>query len=105
MKKIDKTFFIRFFLIAVGVAAFIAAACRLSSIEKEQMVSTTGYSYEKARVVELTADNLTEEGYRVGYQQLKVEILTGDQKGKFMMRRVQKAISMVRPARRVIPKS
>ncbi len=82
MKKIDKTFFIRFFLIAVGVAAFIAAACRLSSIEKEQMVSTTGYSYEKARVVELTADNLTEEGYRVGYQQLKVEILTGDQKGE-----------------------
>ncbi|MCC8167841.1 MAG: YibE/F family protein [Clostridiales bacterium] len=84
MKKIDKKFFIRFFLIVVGVAAFIAAASRLSSIEKEQKVSTAGYSYEKARVTEVTVDNLTEEGYRVGYQQLLVEILTGDQKGQIL---------------------
>ncbi len=84
VKKINKQTLFRVFLLLVGAAIFIFAAYRLNSIEKTQMVSMTGYSYEKAVVTEVTQDNLTEDGYRVGYQQLKVKILSGDQEGEIL---------------------
>lgn len=74
----------RLALLAVGFAAFFAAVCRLHSIEKTEMVSMYGYSYERARVVEVVSDNLTADGVRVGYQQLRVKILTGSEKGEIL---------------------
>ena len=84
VKKIDKKILFRVFLLLVGAAIYIIAAYRLNSIEKTEMVSMTGYSYEKAVVIEVTQDNLTDDGYRVGYQQLKVQILTGEKKGAIL---------------------
>ena len=53
----------------------------LNSVEKTEMVSMKGYSYQKAVVTEVVRDNLTEDGQRAGYQYLKVKLLTGQQKG------------------------
>ncbi len=72
-------------IVAAGLAAFIAVLCQLNSIQKTQMVSMVGYSYERAVVTEVVQDNLTEEGYRVGYQKLKVQLLTGTEKGKIVL--------------------
>ena len=46
------------------------------------MISTSGYSYERAVVTEVVTDNLQPNGERVGYQQINVKMLTGDYKGK-----------------------
>lgn len=76
---------IRIAIAVVGLAAFIAVLDRLNSIPKTQMVSTKGYSYERAVVTEVVKDNLDEDsGLRVGYQQLKVKLLTGEQKGEIL---------------------
>ncbi len=80
----NKKKFVLILLLIAGIAVYIAAICRLNSFEKTEMITTTGYSYEKAQVMEIVADNLTEEGFRVGYQQLKVKILTGKMKGKVL---------------------
>lgn len=77
-----KKFLIRLAVILAGLAAFICAAVRLRVTDKEEIVSTTGYTYEEARVVEVVEDNLTEDGVRVGYQHLKVKLLSGTYKGK-----------------------
>lgn len=76
-----KKFLIRLAVVLAGLAAFICAAVRLHVTDKEEIVSTTGYTYEEARVVEVVEDNLTEDGVRVGYQHLKVKLLSGTYKG------------------------
>ena len=80
--KIKKT--VRLIVIMAGVAAFIVAVVRFFSIEKTEMVSTKGDYYESARVTEVVKDNLNSDGVRVGYQLLKVEILSGDYKGEVL---------------------
>lgn len=84
MTKDRKQFVFRLVILIVGLAAYLAALCRLHSVEKTEMVSMYGYSYERAKVIEVVADNLTAEGVRVGYQKLRVEILTGSEKGKIL---------------------
>ena len=79
-----KKLIIRLIVIIAGVAAMVLAVNRFYSIEKTEMVSTKGYYYEKAKVVEVTKDNLNSDGVRVGYQLLLVEILSGDYKGEVL---------------------
>ncbi|MGN0375020.1 MAG: YibE/F family protein [Butyrivibrio sp.] len=79
-----KKFIIRLIVILAGVAALVVAVTRFYSVEKTEMVSTKGYSYESARVVEVIRDNLNPDGVRVGYQLLSVEILSGDYKGEVL---------------------
>ena len=81
MKSKKKTA-IKIIVVLVGMAALVAALCRLNSFQKEQMISTSGYSYERAVVTEVVTDNLQPNGERVGYQQINVKMLTGDYKGK-----------------------
>lgn len=79
-----KKLIIRLIVIIAGVAAMVLAVNRFYSIEKTEMVSTKGYYYEKAKVVEVTKDNLNSDGVRVGYQLLLVEILSSDYKGEVL---------------------
>lgn len=91
MEKIEKwktadikKYGIRILVAMVGLAVFIALLARLNAIEKTELVSTAGYSYQRAEVTEVTKDNLTDNGMRVGYQQLKVRLLTGEHKGEIL---------------------
>lgn len=78
MMSDKKKFIIRLIITIAGVAAFLFAAHRLRVTDKVEIVSTTGYTYETARVVKVVEDNLTEDGVRVGYQHLKVKLLSGE---------------------------
>lgn len=69
----------------VGIAAlaiFAAALIYCSGIEKTPLVSTEGQSYEKAQVVEITKDNLAEDGNRYGEQNVILQIKSGVLKGQ-----------------------
>ena len=85
MKEKRKTYnnvVVRIVVTVLFIAAYIIAISKLNNIEKTEMVSTVGYSYEKAVVTEVVKDNLTETGQRVGYQQLKVKLTSGEHKGE-----------------------
>lgn len=79
-----KKFIIRLMIIVAGLAVFFIAAGRLRVVDKEEIVTTTGYTYEDAKVVEIVEDNLTEDGVRIGYQHIRVELLSGDYKGQIV---------------------
>ncbi len=70
---------------AAGIAAlavFVAALIYCSRIEKASLISTEGQSYEKAQVVEVTKDNLAEDGNRYGEQKVILKINSGSLKGQ-----------------------
>ena len=64
-------------VVVICIAAFIFAADRLRVTDKEPIVTTLGYSYENARVIEVVEDNLSPDGIRVGYQ-----LTSGEYKGE-----------------------
>lgn len=69
-------------VVVICIAAFIFAADRLRVTDKEPIVTTLGYSYENARVIEVVEDNLSPDGIRVGYQRLKVQLTSGEYRGE-----------------------
>lgn len=69
-------------VVVICIAAFIFAADMLRVTDKEPIVTTLGYSYENARVIEVVEDNLSPDGIRVGYQRLKVQLTSGEYKGE-----------------------
>ena len=69
-------------VVVICIVAFICAADRLRVTDKEPIVTTLGYSYENARVIEVIEDNLSPDGIRVGYQRLKVQLTSGEYKGE-----------------------
>lgn len=77
----NKNFVRRGCLVIAGIL-FLIFLIPLNRIEKEELYSTEGRTFEKARVVEILEDNLTENGNRVGRQRVMLEILSGEQKGK-----------------------
>ncbi len=79
-----KHIIIRAVVVVVCLAAFIIAADRLRVTDKEPIVTTLGYSYENAKVIEVVEDNLSPDGVRVGYQMLKVQLTSGEYKGKIV---------------------
>lgn len=81
-RKVYNNVYVRAGMTILFVAVYIIAIRRLNNIEKTEMVSTVGYSYEKAVVTEVVKDNLTETGQRVGYQKLKVKLTSGKHKGE-----------------------
>lgn len=66
----------------VAFAVFVAALIYCSRIEKKALISTVGQSYEKAEVVEITKDNLAEDGNRYGEQEVILKIKSGSLKGQ-----------------------
>ena len=79
-----KHIIIRAVVVVVCLAAFIIAADRFRVTDKEPIVTTLGYSYENAKVIEVVEDNLSPDGVRVGYQMLKVQLTSGEYKGEIV---------------------
>ena len=79
-----KHIIIRAVVVVVCLAAFVIAADRLRVTDKEPIVTTLGYSYENAKVIEVVEDNLSPDGVRVGYQMLKVQLTSGEYKGEIV---------------------
>jgi uncharacterized membrane protein len=52
-----------------------------NKVDKVELINRAGTSYEKAVVVEIVEDNIQEDGSRIGYQKIKVKVLSGDLKG------------------------
>lgn len=71
-------------VVVICIATFIFAADRLRVTDKEPIVTTLGYSYENARVIEVVEDNLSPDGIRVGYQRLKVQLTSGEYRGEIV---------------------
>ena len=54
----------------------------LNRVEKTQLVSRKGHTFEKGVVTQILKDNLQPDGSRVGEQTVKVKMLTGERKGR-----------------------
>ena len=61
----------------VGILAlivFVVAIIGVNSFKKEELISTKGQSYEKAKVIDITKDNIQEDGQRYGDQEVVLRI-------------------------------
>lgn len=65
-----------------GILVFVAALIFCNQTEKTELISTEGQSYEKAEVVEITKDNLAEDGNRYGEQNVRLKMKSGSLKGQ-----------------------
>lgn len=71
----------RHLIILVVTALFAVFLYRYNQIERIGLYDTEGKTFEKARVVEILKDNVTESGNQIGNQTVMLELLTGDYKG------------------------
>ncbi|OUQ66709.1 YibE/F family protein [Eubacterium sp. An11] len=68
--------------VIVMVVIYIAVLIACNNIDKTEMVSTDGRTFEKAVVTEITKDNLLEDGSRAGEQEVILRINSGELKGQ-----------------------
>ncbi len=61
---------------------YIAVLIYCNNIEKTELIATAGQTYEKATVIEITHDNLQEDGNRYGNQEVILKIKSGELKGQ-----------------------
>lgn len=80
----NKRVLLKIMVVGIISIAMIMGIANINSFEKTEMITTTGYSYEKAIVTGVIKDNISEEGMRVGYQQLEVKLLTGAKEGEIV---------------------
>lgn len=80
----DKSTTIRRIVTVWIVVLFVAFLYFFNQVEKTQMVTSVGRTFEKATVTEVVTDNLQEDGNRYGNQELKLKMLTGELKGKIV---------------------
>lgn len=82
-RKVEKGIFYRLIFVAliIGFGVFLYF---FNQVEKTELINREGTSYVKARVVEVVVDNLQEDGSRVGYQTVNVELLEGEHKGEVL---------------------
>ena len=66
------------------IMIFIVLLSLFNKVEKVQLTNRDGNSYEKAVVLDIIEDNIQEDGSRVGYQKVKLEILSGSLKGNIV---------------------
>lgn len=75
---------IRGLMLASLLIMFLAVVKKIGNVEKTELVSTEGRTFEKAVVTEIIRDNLQENGVRSGEQVVNVKISTGSLKGRIM---------------------
>lgn len=68
--------------ILMGCIIFFILLIRYNKVEKTELLSTEGRSFETAEVTEIIEDNLQDSGIRTGYQTVMLKILTGSHKGE-----------------------
>ena len=56
---------------------YIAVLIYCNNIDKAELISTEGQTFDKATVVEITHDNLQEDGNRYGNQEIILEMKSG----------------------------
>lgn len=83
MKK-QVSFFLRGMVCIIVMLALFAGITLFYGIEKTDLVSVEGRTFEKAKVTRIVKDNVQEDGTRVGEQQIMVELLSGPYKGEVM---------------------
>ena len=67
-------------LSAVLIIGFVIFVIQLNRIDKIQLISRQGQTFEKAQVIRILSDNMQEDGTRVGQQSVMVRMLSGSQK-------------------------
>ena len=66
-------------LLAVGFFVFLYF---INQVQKPELVTSVGRTFERAEVVEVVKDNIQEDGRRYGEQQVRLLMLTGPKKGQ-----------------------
>lgn len=74
---IMKTVIAILFVVILGVAILL-----INDFDKVPLTSNIGQSYEKAKVVEITKNNIQEDGNRYGSQAVVLELRSGKHKGE-----------------------
>lgn len=69
-------------LSAVLIIGFVIFVIQLNRIDKIQLISRQGQTFEKAQVIRILSDNMQEDGTRVGQQSVMVRMLSGSHKGE-----------------------
>ena len=73
---LNKNFLRRGCLVITGIL-FLIFLMQYNKIEKTELLSTEGRTFEKAVVTEVISDNLTENGNRVGNQTVRLRLCSG----------------------------
>ena len=74
--------FLRWGLPVLIIILFLAFVISINRVEKTQLVSREGQTFEKGVVVEILQDNLQSDGTRLGEQVVLVEMRTGIRAGE-----------------------
>ncbi|MBE6830819.1 MAG: sortase, partial [Ruminococcaceae bacterium] len=84
LKKLfaDKRANARRAVIAVLAVGFLIFVYFINQVQKPELVTTVGRTFERAKVVEVVKDNLQEDGRRYGEQTVRLLMLSGRQKGE-----------------------
>ena len=69
-------------VLAVVLLVFAVFVVQINRVDRTELVSRTGHSFEKGVVTEVLRDNLQPDGTRVGEQLVKVKMLTGVRKAR-----------------------
>ena len=78
----DRKANVRRAVIAVLAVVFALFLYQLNQVQKPELVTTVGRTFEHARVVEVVKDNLQEDGHRYGEQQVRLLMLSGSKQGQ-----------------------
>lgn len=80
----DKKAVVKILSAVVFFAAFAVFLYFFNQVEKPQLVSTNGRTFETAVVTEIVRDNIQEDGSRIGNQYLKLKMLSGELEGQIV---------------------
>lgn len=75
-------FFLRWGLPILILAAFLVFVLCINHVDKTELISRTGQTFEKGIVTEILQDNLQIDGSRLGEQVVKIKMLTGVRQGQ-----------------------
>lgn len=71
-------------VLVLFIALFILFAIRVNEVEKVELISRQGQTFERGVVTKVLQDNLEADGSRVGEQVVMVKMLTGAKKGQLL---------------------
>ena len=74
--------FLRWGLPVVVIFLFLLFVFSINQVEKTELVSRKGQTFEKGVVTEIVQDNLQSDGSRLGEQVVMVKMLTGVRQGE-----------------------
>lgn len=81
-RQLSKGGAVKWLCIFLFIALFAVFVVKLNQVEKTEIVSRDGQTFEKATVEEVLEDNLQPDGTRAGEQRVRVRIKTGERAGE-----------------------